>query len=60
MRSQNTTRTTEPAFLWLLPQKPIPSNAVTPNYTPGMAACDRKIAVNQNRGQASDLAILKD
>ena len=26
------------------PQKPIPSNAVTPNYTPEMAACDRNIA----------------
>lgn len=24
-------------FRWLIPQKPVPSNAVTPNYTPEMA-----------------------
>ncbi len=26
------------------PQKPVPNNAVTPNYTPEMAACDKKLA----------------
>src|SRR5947207_14002637 len=31
-------------FAFREPQKPVPSNAVTPNYTPQMAACDKKIA----------------
>jgi len=34
------------SFLWLVPQKPVPSNAVTPNYS------------EDNWGQACDFAIL--
>ena len=38
------TTTASASFLCLIPQKPVPSNAVTPNYTEAMGACDRKIA----------------